>query len=332
MRTQQHPIIVLDGPDGAGKTTLANEIARQSGGRVIHLTYRFKDKMPSYHTAALELALRYSEHQTVVLDRWWPSQTCYASAYRGGSEWPMMDRLLDRVALKHRLIYCICLPQDKNRLVAEFNHLKGQREEMYDEGMDRVYDAYDQLWWTYFANRHDAVRYDRFEAERKETLEAEAWLLIDSANRRLRATWTEALNIEQRNVAGNLYTPKVVLVGERSNPKSRRNVWPFFEHANSSLWLAEALTHAGIREFDLAWANAQSYEDGASNAGLVKTIADSTGAVIVPMGMPALRMVERELGIQCELALKHPQHSRRFSPTDFSGYSRLAELIKELKQ
>tara|TARA_R100000084_G_scaffold83769_1_gene39275 strand:+ start:382 stop:570 length:189 start_codon:yes stop_codon:yes gene_type:complete len=53
----QGQIIVLDGPDAVGKTTLAKKIQeRVPNTRYMHLTYRWKDKIFDYHTGAIHLA------------------------------------------------------------------------------------------------------------------------------------------------------------------------------------------------------------------------------------------------------------------------------------
>ena len=74
-------IIVLDGPDAAGKTTLAEHLIEmnQGNGVILHATYRFKDKIPIYHGVLLRKAIRFevkSEVESEVLR----SGTEYSSA------------------------------------------------------------------------------------------------------------------------------------------------------------------------------------------------------------------------------------------------------------
>ena len=40
-----YPIIVLEGPDGSGKTTLARHLVELLGAEYLHLTYRWPTKM-----------------------------------------------------------------------------------------------------------------------------------------------------------------------------------------------------------------------------------------------------------------------------------------------
>ncbi len=53
----QGQIIVLDGPDAVGKTTLAEAFLKKyPDTKYLHLIYRWQDKIFDYHTAAMKLA------------------------------------------------------------------------------------------------------------------------------------------------------------------------------------------------------------------------------------------------------------------------------------
>lgn len=157
----RHPIFIVEGPDGAGKTTLCETLKGLVGARYIHLTYRFKDKMHLYHGAAFNLAVRWSEKQPVIIDRWWPSEIVYADAYRGGSKFAKHYLLLDYMAQVAGTMYVVCLPEDRELYLNHFKRLQAEREEMYDEGLDRVYDGYVEAF-SFLGLRENAVRYDIF--------------------------------------------------------------------------------------------------------------------------------------------------------------------------
>lgn len=238
------PFIVLDGPDGVGKTTLAKFLCQKLGATYRHLTYRFPDKMHHYHTAALEMCLRDQQEVPVVLDRWWMSEIAYAAAFRGGSRWPMMGRMLDRVALKHKVLYIICLPEDKERYLEHYSRLKGEREEMY-ESMSNVWDKY-SCWQTLMGDRFDTFFYDMF---------AEGDDLLKFVN--IVDDWRIGpfkVDPKDRRSAGN-QDASVLLVGDKSNLKTRRKVWPFFDHGNCSLWFTKTLNQMGLDEYKLFWIN-----------------------------------------------------------------------------
>lgn len=158
-----YPIFVIEGPDGAGKTTLAEALRDYLGARYIHLTYRWKDRMHLYHGAALRLATRLAQNNPVIIDRWWPSEIVYADAYRGGSKFAKYYLLLEHIANKNGIVYIVCLPKDRERYLAQFERLKAERTEMYDEGMQRVYDGYDEMWKHYLGIKENVVHYDMFQ-------------------------------------------------------------------------------------------------------------------------------------------------------------------------
>lgn len=81
----QYPIMVLDGPDCAGKSTLAEELVKLTGGHHLHLTYRWPTKMHLYHQAALNFCVDMAKKKPVILDRWWMSEIAYANVFRNGS-------------------------------------------------------------------------------------------------------------------------------------------------------------------------------------------------------------------------------------------------------
>ena len=138
-------IIVLDGPDAVGKTTIAKEFIRKfPNTKYIHNGYRWKDKIFDYHTAVMKLASKWAMTHNVIIDRWWPSEACYASVYRNTSAWPLQGRFHERLALKYGVIYLLCLP-DQNTLDRHTEMIK-VRDEMY-ENIEDLCDLYYKLYY-----------------------------------------------------------------------------------------------------------------------------------------------------------------------------------------
>lgn len=126
-------VLIIDGPDSCGKTTLANKLIEKYGGTYIHLTYRFKDKMPLYHTAMLRKALRLAKNQLVIIDRLHISEHIYAKVFRGGSKWPWMLSAFNGFCKEHNIPIIICIPETIERGVIWFEQTKKERFEMYND-------------------------------------------------------------------------------------------------------------------------------------------------------------------------------------------------------
>lgn len=163
LEKSKYPIIVLEGPDGAGKTTLARDLEKMLGARYLHLTYRWPTKMNLYHYAAIRVVAHWAQHSPVILDRWWVSEIVYADAYRGGSKFIKSHFTLNYIADMIGAVYVMCLPKDRERYLAHYNVLKGKREEMYNEGLERVYDGYTDFYESYLSLKENVCIYDMFE-------------------------------------------------------------------------------------------------------------------------------------------------------------------------
>lgn len=100
-------IIILEGPDGAGKSTLAEKISKQTGYRLLH---RSQPKTEDDKRLMMEEYMRVIESgENCVFDRAWYSEMVYGPIMRNESiiSYPDMYRL-ERM-LAHRgalIIYC----------------------------------------------------------------------------------------------------------------------------------------------------------------------------------------------------------------------------------
>lgn len=139
-------IIILDGPDGSGKTTLADYYVKKYHAKYLHLTYRWINNMFEYNTAAIELAAKWAhEGHLVIIDRLWMSDNVYDKVFRGGVKNPFLGRYIDRLVLRYGGQYVLCVPYKSREYLDHYETLKTVRTEMFAT-MLKVYDEYLYLY------------------------------------------------------------------------------------------------------------------------------------------------------------------------------------------
>lgn len=140
-------LILLEGPDGSGKTTLANHFIEKHGAEYFHCTWspQLENDMYNYITMTLEAAISASKGNLVVLDRNWISEFVYADVYRGGSKWKGMHERLMRVLNYNKVVTVICYPEIQANYTEHFKQLIETRDEMYND-TSKVYEMYKALW------------------------------------------------------------------------------------------------------------------------------------------------------------------------------------------
>ena len=131
-REDKDIIYLIEGPDGVGKTTLAQEIDRQRKVSIIHATYKPAWDIKEHHKDIWKAAKLIHKWTDVVIDRWAPSDLIYGTVFRGepyydvnGYLWEMEPEFEKEGVT---WIYCRNDNAVKNHL-----KLKQEREEMYDD-------------------------------------------------------------------------------------------------------------------------------------------------------------------------------------------------------
>jgi len=106
-------LYILEGADGTGKTTLANEILKQTKGHMLHATFEKDWDIRQYHSEMFYSALTLMKYQDVILDRWAVSEEVYAEAYRGGRQYYADNFMINIISDSRmsnpediRFIYC----------------------------------------------------------------------------------------------------------------------------------------------------------------------------------------------------------------------------------
>jgi hypothetical protein len=303
-------LIIFEGPDGAGKSTLAKSLAREIGALYTHLGPfpRVGSGLARlYVEAMLPAVLGYSD---VVLDRCWLSEIPYGRAFREGQD-RIGDRhrLLERLAWRCRSMVVFCTPS--------WGVVRGNFEARREhELLERV----NQLQYVYahYATTMSqltslpAVRLDPFRYPQGAGLNDLYDCLTHITSR------PHPLGMA---TVGN-FMGSILLVGESYGPVQDNEPlyqWPFGSLANSgcSLWLARQLEKAGVGEDSLLWVNADQLDSFTANRQNLHVVA---------LGGAAAKKL-RELGRSSFHQVVHPQAWKRFhSAKDYP----LIPLLKEL--
>ena len=136
-------IFILEGPDGSGKTTLANQLSKQTGFKVIH---RVQPKTDEEKTLMMNQYVRtIRTRKNMIFDRSWYSEMVYGPVMRDDSVigYPQMYDL-ERQLMKAgaMIIYCT---DTKAALWARCQD-RGEDYIVDRTTFDKICDGFDQLF------------------------------------------------------------------------------------------------------------------------------------------------------------------------------------------
>jgi thymidylate kinase len=135
-------IIIIEGPDGAGKTTLVDLLA---GDYVVTKHGSYPDEAQIWKRFFDSMLPAYSDKADVLLDRSWISEPIYGAVYRHGLNRiePWQKRLLEHITDKCETKIVWCLPPVEV-CIDVFNSRK--ESEMLDDEFQlrEVYSLYNQ--------------------------------------------------------------------------------------------------------------------------------------------------------------------------------------------
>lgn len=282
-------VTIFEGPDGAGKTTLAKAYAQENGARYVHF-----DNLPNagpglarmYVEAMLPAVLGY---QPVVLDRCWLSEGPYGVVLRGGINRTCRAdmRMIERLAYRCGAVVVRCQPAFET---AEKNYLSRKHAEMLatTEELKTVYELYK-------TERSDLpmIIYD---------YENDKW-----SSERLNNYRTECHPLDLLS-AGN-WESQTIIVGDcfaHHEPFDALYQWPFasFSSVGCSRWLTNLLEEHKITEDRLCWAN--------SDQDLAPFLEREEYTVIVALGNEAQHRLKKFKSAAEIVHFQHPQAWKRF--------------------
>jgi nicotinamide riboside kinase len=292
-------IVILDGANATGKSTLAAELARKHDGVVMHQTYRFRNKIFDYHTAVIRRAVKLSMTRLVILDRLWLSEFIYAEVYRGGTPWPLQGRFVERVLAKTRAITVVCASTDSDKLRQRYVANRQDRTDASAVKNLEINERYLGVpsrfnkWFSRYP-----LLYDMDEVSLDLMISViEQYIAIASPLPDL---------IDDDNFVGPI-SADTLMVGDRPNAKHRWT-WPFYEYNNCSLWLMTQLEKLGVWERELMWTNVCADTSTITRLGNMGILG---GVRILALGQNAAVKL-KEIGLTEFRVISHPQYARRF--------------------
>ncbi len=155
-------LIILDGPDASGKTTLARELLQGDEDGYVHLSYDSTWTNPDRMLVSIQRAsiakaiIRIKAGKLTVIDRHWMSEQIYARVYRAGSNLTPECRKWDELIQSVAGIYVVCSPLPSSA-IARHRATLATRDEMYesDERIGMVAARYRDLFWGNKENKDD---------------------------------------------------------------------------------------------------------------------------------------------------------------------------------
>lgn len=140
-------LIILEGPDGCGKTRFANALTHGSDAWVyIHLG--ISDDILRSHFEALD-AIREALNRgsNVVCDRFWISEEVYGTLFRNGTYGSLFARGFHDSVLELKGSYVFCL-DDPTVYASRIRELSTQRAEAFSPTqLLSVLEVYRDLWF-----------------------------------------------------------------------------------------------------------------------------------------------------------------------------------------
>jgi len=293
-------ILLLEGPDGAGKSTLAAEFVKR-GWRVAYHDdppLPGEDKFEKYTNILLSI----KPGEDVILDRFAPSEYVYGDICHRGSQISVEKlRLINRLLFSKGALAIFCLPSFET---TEANWAARRKDELV-QSSDRlflIWKMYETLFKFEFANLN-AIIYDYTKGP-SISMAFPTKLPIHLLPRSL-----------PEGVIGSPEA-KFLFVGEQS---AEARDLAFYSDERSAGFLNSTLVEAGYAEWQLAFTNALTHDGKKRN---LHDIYD--GRIVIALG----RIAQRTCLHQAVpfLPAPHPQFVRRFRSKRVKDYVRLLEM------
>jgi len=345
-------IIVIDGADCSGKTTLANYLKDNYGAEIIHAGMT-NDPFKLFYDN-VQKAIELSANQLVVLDRLWLSESAYGTVYRDGSRIPISSRSLDRLLIKHAAINVVAVPSNRNAHNDDHKRLSQSRHEEFSD-ITGVIDWYASLdddqnsggidWINCYgnqylrlnnlSNRPDYLFYDYM--THGQDIERFSKILLDRLKMWRESQWPKLLDPDFKDIVGHVHSSSIVFIGERLSDKTE---WPYpflwNESNKGAAHYFNSMLHAGaFNELTALWVNAENETNAL--ADLCRYLVEqglNLDYKLICLGNVAVSMVQKLGGLHPEwifkdvVKVRHPSYVKRFDSGKDEKY--LMEICKAI--
>lgn len=294
-------IIVLEGPDGSGKTTLAKHLKENHGYQYHHEGPPPASPEPLVYYGKILYEALQNPDGPVVFDRFAIGEAIYGPLLRNTNLMPTfalrtINRLMDAYGVK--LVFC--LPGYE----AAYKNWKNRKGELFkDNGIfEQVYQRYESL----AASRGLFPLSVTFDYHKVDLNLAGKLLTASDLAQFPPAYWLP------KGVIGSP-SATFLFVGEVANQDSLD--LPFFSTQGCSPYLMDILDRAGFQDREMAFTNAQDLE-GNPNATLRSQRLQNLH--VVALGRTAGAIL-RKMRVDCK-EVAHPQYWKRFHQADTQQY------------
>ncbi len=319
-------LLIVEGPDCAGKTTLINELMKkyQNPHMIHHNAYLNDTNATLWYNYLIPMVDAYNHntiHSDLIFDRSWIAEPIYGQVMRGGQDRIQVyqKRSLERIALSLGAVVVYCLPPVET-CVGYF------KDRMDIEYLNKI-DQLKQVHFNYVNQSEQAQRSGLYGLVYDYTNES-----VDSLIQRismLRDMYGENLGPGIGEFAPGGRTT-LILSDRSSGTNAVQDGFPFIalDRGGCSAWLNEILEANGISERGLYWVNVNSM-DGTEivNGSFIDRLRPIQ---IITLGNEALDWFEGYesmfLNKFNHVHLHHPQYHKRFRSRE------LYQLISILKK
>jgi hypothetical protein len=291
-------IIILEGPDGSGKTTLAHDLQQR-----FNLAYHHEGPPPPNVPILdhLGTVLDGYRGKNVVIDRFALGERVYGPIVRGhdslGADgWKVIRRLMRAVGAMEVL----CLPSYDTCYAA----WSSGRAEMFNK-----VEHFKQFYAKYVELKGDQYIYDY-----SDPVQLEHMISICRSLQSLEGMLGLPANMVGSAVASYLF------VGERgANPQATHDL-PFFSSVNSSRYLNDAIAAAGFNEGEIAFINAYKHDK-------TPNVIPRNFKTVVALGGHASAVCNQQ-HIRHRFVY-HPQYWKRFHSPKVDEYVRMLRKCRD---